>query len=93
MRRGKILRTLWADYSWFIILLLGSISLVLGYIGFWKNGLFNEAGRTSLDNLYLTLGLISLNSGAVPPPVGWELQIARFLVPAITAYTAFLAFT
>ena len=93
MRRGKILRNLWADYSWFIILLLGSISLVLGYIGFWKNGLLNEAGRTSLDNLYLTLGLISLNSGAVPPPVGWELQIARFLVPAITAYTAFLAFT
>jgi len=93
MRRGKILRNLWADYSWFIIILLGTISLVLGYIGFWKNGQFTEASRTSLDNLYLTLGLISLNSGAVPPPISWELQIARFLVPAITAYTAFLAFT
>ncbi len=93
MRRGKILRNLWADYSWFIIILLGTISLVLGYIGFWKNGQYIGSGRTILDNLYLTLGLISLNSGAVPPPISWELQIARFLVPAITAFTAFLAFT
>ena len=93
MRRARILRNLWADYSWFIIILLGTISLVLGYIGFWKNGQAIEEGRTFLDNLYLTLGLISLNSGAVPPPISWELQVARFLVPAVTAYTAFLAFT
>jgi len=93
MRRVRLLRKIWADYSWFIIIILGTISLVLGYIGFWKNGQAVEAGRTILDNLYLTLGLISLNSGTVPPPINWELQIARFLVPAITAYTAFLAFT
>jgi len=93
MRRGKVLRNLWADYSWFIIIILGTISLVLGYIGFWKNGQSTGAARTIFDNLYLTLGLISLNTGAVPPPVSWELQVARFLVPAVTAYTAFLAFT
>ncbi len=52
-----------------------------------------RSDRTLLDNLYLTLGLISLNTGAVPPPITWELQVARFLVPAVTAYTAFLAFT
>ena len=93
MRRGKLLRNIWADYSWFIIMLLGTISLIFGYIGFWKNSLAVEVRRTILDNLYLTLGLISLNSGAVPPPISWELQIARFAVPAVTAYTAFLAFT
>ena len=93
MRRGRLLRNLWADYSWFIILFLGITSLLLGYIGFLKNSLAIDAGRTFLDNLYLTLGLISLNTGAVPPPVSWELQIARFAVPAVTAYTAFLAFT
>jgi len=93
MRRGKILRNLWSDYSWFFILVLGTTAMVLGYIGFWKNGLLTDGERTVLDNLYLTFGLISLNSGAVPPPISWELQIARFLVPAITAYTAFLAFT
>ncbi|MCJ7716792.1 MAG: NAD-binding protein [Anaerolineales bacterium] len=93
MRRGKILRNLWADYNWFIIILLGTLALVLGYIGFWKNSQVLEEGRTFLDNLYLTLGLISLNSGAATPPISWELQVARFLVPAVTAYTAFLAFT
>jgi len=93
MGRGRLLRNLWADYSWFIIILFGSISLILGYIGFSQNSQAIEAGRTILDNLYLTLGLISLNSGAVPPPISWELQVARFMVPAVTAYTAFLAFT
>ena len=93
MRRGKSLQHFWADYSWFIIILLGLSSLILGYIGFWKNGLALGSARTILDNLYLTLGLISLNTGAVPPPISWELQAARFAVPAVTAYTAFLAFT
>ena len=93
MRRGRLMRNIWADYSWFIIVSLGITALVLGYIGFWKNSLAIGAGRTFLDNLYLTLGLISLNSGAVTPPISWELQVARFLVPAVTAYTAFLAFT
>lgn len=93
MRRGRLLRNIWSDYSWFIIILLGILSLILGYIGFWKNGLAVEPDRTFLDNLYLTLGLISLNTGAVPPPISWELQVARFAVPAVTAYTAFLAFT
>ncbi|MCJ7716319.1 MAG: NAD-binding protein, partial [Anaerolineales bacterium] len=93
MRRGKYLRNFWSDYRWFIILVLGVFSLVLGYIGFQKNGLITGEERTLLDNLYLTLGLVSMDSGAVPPPVSWELQVARFLVPAVTAYTAFLAFT
>ena len=93
MKRGRLLRSLWSDYSWFIILFLGAASLCLGYVGFWKNGQALNAGRTFLDNLYLTLGLISLNTGAVPPPISWELQVARFAVPAVTAYTAFLAFT
>jgi hypothetical protein len=92
MRRGKYLRSFWSDYSWFIILALGLSSLILGYIGFWKNGLATGEERTILDNLYFTLGLISMNTGAVPAPVSWELQVARFLVPALTAYTAILAF-
>lgn len=93
MRRGRLVRNLWADYSWFIIVFLGITSLLLGYIGFSKNSQAVQAGRSVLDNLYLTLGLISLNSGAVPPPISWELEVARFAVPAVTAYTAFLAFT
>ncbi len=91
--RRKRFRRWWADYNWLILITLGLSGLVLGFLGFWKNGLVTGGERTILDNLYLTLGLISLNSGAVPGPVSWELQVARFLVPALTAYTAFLAFT
>jgi len=66
-------------------------ALLLGLIGFTKNGLATGEVRTFLDNLYLTLGLLSMNSGSVPGPVSWELQVARFLVPALAAYTALLA--
>ncbi len=81
----------WLDYHWPILLALGLVALLLGLIGFAKNGLATGEGRTFLDNLYLTLGLLSMNSGSVPGPVSWELQVARFLVPALAAYTALLA--
>ena len=93
MRQQNPFQSWWSDYSWFIILALGLSSLILGFVGFWKNGAATGEARTFFDNLYLTMGLISVNSGAVPGPVSWDLQIARFLVPAVTAYTAFLAFT
>jgi len=73
------------------LLVLGLAALLLGLIGFTKNGIAAGEERTFLDNLYLTLGLLSMNSGSVPGPVSWELQVARFLVPALAAYTALLA--
>ena len=81
----------WSDYHWPILLGLGLAALLLGLIGFTKNGLATGEERTFLDNMYLTLGLLSMNSGSVPGPVSWELQVARFLVPALAAYTALLA--
>jgi hypothetical protein len=71
---------------------MGLAGLVLGYVGFTKNAVSLGQEMTVLDNLYLTLGLISMNSGAVSGPVSWELQIARFLVPASAASTALIAF-
>ena len=81
----------WSDYHWLFLLVLGSAALLLGLIGFTKNGIATGEERTFLDNLYLTLGLLSMNSGAVPGSVSWELQVSRFLVPALAAYTALLA--
>ena len=81
----------WSDHHWPILLVLGLAALLLGLIGFTKNGIATGEERTFLDSLYLTLGLLSMNSGSVPGPVSWELQVARFLVPALAAYTALLA--
>src|SRR5262245_56477751 len=44
-----------------------------------------------LDALYATLQLFVLNV-SLTPPLGWEIQIARFLAPAVTAYAAIQAF-
>ena len=82
---------LWSEMNWILILVVALGGLLLGQIGFTKNGIASGESRTFLDNFYLTLGLISMNTGSVPPPVSWELQVARFLVPAVTAYTALLA--
>jgi len=90
---ARRVRSWWSDYSWITIIILGLIGLALGFVGFQKNGIANQEGRSILDNLYLTLMLISMNSGAVAGPVPWELQVGRFLVPAVTTYTAILAFT
>ncbi|MFO7944062.1 MAG: NAD-binding protein [Anaerolineales bacterium] len=87
------IRDWWSDYNWLILIILGVIGLTLGFIGFQKNGLAVGKERTLLDNLYLTLGLISMETGVAEGPIPWELQVGRFLVPAVTAYTAILAFT
>jgi hypothetical protein len=86
------LKTKFTDYRFLILIILGSIALILGYIGFSKNGAALGEGRTFLDNIYLVLGLFTMNSGAVAGPVSLELQVARFLVPALTGYAAFVAF-
>jgi hypothetical protein len=89
---GKALRALGHHYSWPILISLGVFGLLLGSIGFLKHGLSHGEFRSVWDNLYLTLGLISMNTGAVEGPVSWQLEIARFLVPAVAAYSAFKAF-
>ena len=60
-------------------------------MGFVKH--FGALGqsRSPGDLLYLTIQLFVLESGAVVGPVGWELEVARFLAPAVAAYTAVLA--
>lgn len=44
-----------------------------------------------LDILYVTLQLAMLDSGAVTGPLNWELEMARWLVPIVAAWTAVLA--
>ncbi len=64
------------------------MTLCLGYVGFAKHFAAVGQVRSSLDLLYLTLQLFPLQSGAVPPPISWELEVARLLAPAVAAYTA-----
>lgn len=74
--------------QWFLLGAAWLAALALGYAGFARYGAAQGVDLTPGDIFYLVLQLIPLNSGAVPPPVPWELEVARLLVPAVAAYTA-----
>jgi hypothetical protein len=78
---------LWRRHGWLIIGLLWIVALALGYAGF--AAYYSAAGQHAapLDLAYLTLQLISMNSGAVEPPAPWPLQVSRFLLPFLAAFT------
>jgi hypothetical protein len=85
------IRHMWDIYQWLIIGAAWFIGLCLGYVGFAKY--FTLAGETATfwDLLYLTLQLTSMNSGAVPGPISWELNVSRLMIPALAAITLFKA--
>jgi hypothetical protein len=79
------------DFRWTFIGATGLLALCLGHYGFSTH--FSRVGdpRSFSDSLYLSLQLFTLKSGAVGPPVPWELEIARFLAPAVAAFAAIQA--
>ena len=89
--RFRSLRRFWAEYQWQIVLVIFVFSFILGYVGFYKYTHSLGKNYSNTDLFYLTLQLSMLESGAVSGPVSWELEVARLLLPMITAYTAVLA--
>lgn len=79
------------NYQWFLIAFAWILAMLLGYVGFSRHAAITGLANSWVDNLYLTLQLIPMNSGAVPPPVPWELVLARFLIPVLTALAAIKA--
>ena len=88
---SKKLRLWLGRYKWLLIGLMWVLVIILGYVGFSRY--FNDIGETHSigDILYRALQLFALESGAVSGPIGWELQAARFLAPAMAVYTAIQA--
>ena len=82
-----------SGYGWLLIVSMWIVTFVLGYVGFSNYHSSIGEPRPVWDNMYLSLQLFVLQSGGVPGSVGTELQVARFLAPAIAIYTALLALT
>jgi hypothetical protein len=77
--------------KWPMVMAIWFLSIILGYIGFYQ---FFEAEGTHLtkfDLLYRSVQLIALEAGAVKGYVPWQLNVARFLMPALAAYAAIQA--
>lgn len=74
---------------WIVLAALTVVALVLGIVGFER---LPEGPRWSFgDSLMRSIQLFVFESNAPAPPIPWQLEIARFLAPAITAYAAVLA--
>ena len=80
-------RALW-EAQWLLLGLVGLAAVILGFVGFQRH--FDALGDTPSvwDVLYRDLQLFVLEWGSVARPVPWELQVARFLAPAVTAAAA-----
>ncbi len=68
------------------------VALVLGYNGFSHYYLAQGKPRSVFDLIYATIQLFVMESGNVDPPLNRQLELARFLAPAVTIYTATKAF-
>ncbi|MCJ7626521.1 MAG: NAD-binding protein, partial [Anaerolineaceae bacterium] len=76
---------------WFLLGGIWLFGLALGYSGFAKFLAASGENTSFLSVVYLTLQLITIESGSITQPIGLELEIARFLLPALVAYTTFSA--
>jgi hypothetical protein len=88
-----MLKKVFNNFSfWIIILLLWICFFYLGYAGWVQYDLTHFQAKDIALDIYLTLQLVSMNSGAVTQPIPLALNIARFGLPVLTLLTAFQAF-
>ncbi|RPI81226.1 MAG: hypothetical protein EHM41_21060, partial [Chloroflexi bacterium] len=78
----------WRDYQWVILGAVWLLALYAGFTGFTSYALSSGEAFSGLDILYRTIQLVTLESGALTPPISPALQLARWLLPALTLYTA-----
>ncbi|MCB2210394.1 NAD-binding protein [bacterium] len=85
------LKEIWSEIKWAALGALWLGSIALGYFGFSAYAASQGLPLSFTDKLYRTLQLISMNSGGVAGEPGWMLDVARYLIPALTVFTAFQA--
>ena len=87
LHKKAYIHHLWLEVRWIAIGIIWFISLLLGYFGFSEFSRENSINWSFSDVVYRTIQLIDLGSGSVDGKLNWMLEIARFLLPALTIYT------
>jgi len=80
-------RLFWLEIRWIVLGCAWLTGLILGVAGFGRFAIQNELPWTVGDRVYLTLQLVTLESGIAVGISNAMLEMARFLLPALTAYT------
>lgn len=75
-----------------ILFILGLISLLLGTIGFHRYFALLGEEKTFATALYDALWGFAIEPGNLIEPIPWELEVARWLSPAIAMYAILLGF-
>jgi voltage-gated potassium channel Kch len=89
--KRKRLYTLWGESRWLIIGCFWVTAIILGYIGFYRYSIAIGERSTTLDLLYRAIQLTVFESGDVEGALPWQLEVARFLMPAVAGYAAIQA--
>ncbi len=79
------------DLKWPLVVAIWIVSMVLGTIGFYSYSVAAGEDFTKLDLLYRAVQLIAFEFNYLDGPVPWQLEVARFLMPALAAYAAIQA--
>lgn len=69
-----------------ILVVIWLATMVCGFLGFERYLSSRPESWTTTTVIYQTLKLFLLETGEMPPPLPWELEVARFMAPALTAY-------
>lgn len=86
--RRNYVAELWFDYRFLVFAIICILSFYLGYAGLKKYYAASGEKQSVFDIVYLTLQLFVMQSGAPTGAKPWELEMARFLAPAVTLLTA-----
>jgi len=93
MEHGSMkLREFLRAWEWPLVWAAGIGTLGLGFLGVWWHALAHGELFRWGDAAYLTLKLFTVSLDPLKPPLGWPLEAARFLAPAILGYAAVKAF-
>jgi len=84
-------RQIWTEVRWMVLGVIWLTSLIMGYAGFARYAQDHALDWTLSDMLYRTLQLVILESGSLSQRVNPILDIARFLLPALTIFTVLQA--
>ncbi len=78
------LASAWLVVRWPLFGAVVVVAFLFGYVGFGSYFEDLLTPRAPTDLVYLSLQLFVLESGSIPGPMPWQLDVARFLAPATT---------